>query len=46
MAVFGEVRGAPRMRPRHNKVYYFQYFSEVPFWKSGPQKKELFDLAC
>jgi len=29
--------GAPGMRLSLNKVIYFQYFSEVPFYKSGPK---------
>ena len=29
--------GAPGMRPKFNKVVYFKYFSEVPFWKCGPE---------
>jgi hypothetical protein len=31
------VSGAPGMRPNLNKVFYYQYFSEVSFWKSGPE---------
>jgi hypothetical protein len=31
------VSGAPGMRPNFNKVVYYQFFSEVPFWKSGPE---------
>ena len=31
------VCGAPGMRLSLNKVIYFQYFSEVPFYKSGPK---------
>ena len=37
MAVFGEVSGAPGMRPNLNKVVSFQWLIEVPFWKSGPE---------
>jgi hypothetical protein len=29
--------GAPGMRPNFNKVVYFQYLSELPFWESGPE---------
>ena len=29
--------GAPGMRPNLNKVVYYQYLSEVLFWKSGPE---------
>ena len=31
------VGGAPGMRPNLIKFVYYQYFSEVPFWKSGPE---------
>ena len=41
MAVFGEVSGAPGMRPNFNKVVYYQYLIEVLFWKSGPESGPL-----
>jgi hypothetical protein len=25
------------MRPNFNKVVYYQYLIEMPFWKSGPE---------
>ena len=31
------VSGAPGMRPNFSKLVYYQYLSEVPFWKSGPK---------
>ena len=37
--LFGKLgeNGVPGMLPNLNKVVYYQYLSEVPFWKSGPK---------
>ena len=32
--------GAPGMQPNLNKPVYYQYLSEVPFWKSGSKQKK------
>ena len=31
------VSGAPGMRPNLIKFVYYQFLSEVPFWKNGPE---------
>jgi len=31
------ISGAPGMRPNLIKFVYYQYLSELPFWKSGPK---------
>jgi hypothetical protein len=40
----GKGYGAPGMRPNFNKVVYYQYLSEMSFWKSGPKSGPLLKM--
>ena len=38
------ISGAPGMRPNLIKFVYYQYLSEMSFWKSGPKSGPLLKM--